>query len=101
MPGLVKPGGGGSAVSRPPAEAIRALKNLVRTVLELGDDVPVLVQQLECRESGCAPVETVIVEMGPPPRTWKFAKPVADLSADEVHAALADDPGREAHDHHK
>lgn len=99
MPGIVIPGGAGSS-PRAPVEHIRRLKLIVRSVRHLDEDAPILVQQLACGEPGCPPVETVIADLGPPRRAWKFAKPAAEIGHEELVTALNDHPGGIDHDDH-
>ena len=50
----------------------------------------VMVTELACHEPGCPPVETVIALLcGTSPRTWKIPRAAADLTAEDVAAALA------------
>lgn len=69
-----------------------ALAALVRTVLDLPDDVVVAVQQLACREPGCPPVETVLAVLGTPPRRWAIRRPLAEIDDDLVADLLTHDP---------
>lgn len=82
------------APAREPGRGRRAvaLAALVRTTLNLPDDVAVTVQQLACREPGCPPVETVLAVLGTPPRRWAIRRPVLDIDDDLVTAMLAHDP---------
>lgn len=97
MPGLVSPAGASPGAGIP-APRLRALKDTVRSALGLDAGAIVLIQQLECRETGCAPVETVVADLGPPQRIWKFAVPAADLSEAALRAAITDKPGGSTHD---
>lgn len=53
------------------------------------DDVTVMVTQIECREPGCAPIETVVslLVVGAP-RKAKVFKPVADVTEDDLRAIM-------------
>ena len=100
MSGLVNPGGAQRTADPAAATHIGILKDVVRHALVLPADAGVLVQQLACREPGCAPVETVIADLGPPRRTWTFDKATADISVPELRAAIDHHPGGTAHDEH-
>lgn len=40
--------------------AIRALKATARTLFDAGEDDAVVVNELQCTEPGCPPIETVV-----------------------------------------
>jgi hypothetical protein len=67
-----------------------ALKATVRDVLGLDDSHTVVIQQLACVEPGCPPVETVLAVLSAtdPPRRWTIHKPTADVTDDDIRAAL-------------
>lgn len=75
--------------SRPPAAVIQQVKTWVRTALDLPPEVPISISQLQCHEPGCVPLETVIAVMSQPPHTYKLHAAIADLTAAQIHAALA------------
>jgi len=100
MPGLVNPGGATGSTPTAPAEHISTLKDVVREMNQLDGGTPVLVQQLACAEPGCPPVETVVAALGPPRRTWKFPKPTADVSPQELRTAMIHHPEGSTHADH-
>lgn len=82
-----------------PFEIADRLRRWVRTHLDLDEDVTVAVTQLRCRDTGCAPVETVLAVHRP----GAPLSAVVPLPADEVcvadvqrafDAVVADVPGR-------
>ena len=77
-----------------PARGRRAgeIAALVRSTLQIPDDVAVTVQQLSCREPGCPPVETVIAVLGTPSRRWTIHRPLAEIDDAAVAGVLAHDP---------
>ncbi|MGW4070503.1 hypothetical protein [Nocardia grenadensis] len=77
-----------------PREALRRVKDAVRSQLVLDDDTAVVVRQLDCREPGCPPVETVIAVLpaGGPARRWTAHRPVAEITEDDVRDLLAATP---------
>ena len=100
MRGLVNPGGATEPAPKVSTEHVGLLKDVVRAAQQLDPDAPVLVQQLACAEPDCPPVETVVAVLGPPRRTWKFAKPAGDLSAAQLRATIADHPEGITHADH-
>jgi hypothetical protein len=77
-------------------EASRRIKAVARTLFEAGDDDAVVVNELECSEPGCPPIETVValLRQGAPARQVKVHKPIVDVTDDDLRAAFA-------HDHHR
>jgi len=80
--------------------AIRALRATAREVFAAGDDDAVLVSELRCTEPGCPPVETVIALLRErqKPRQVKVHKRAAEVTADDLRAALRGDHDHD-HDH--
>lgn len=76
-------------------QRIAEIKGWAAELLPVSSDVTWMVSELECREAGCPPVETVIAALaaGQAPRQWKLHKPIVDVTRDDV-AAL---PERDAH----
>ncbi|KAJ1615916.1 hypothetical protein T492DRAFT_1109984 [Pavlovales sp. CCMP2436] len=62
----------------PPRAEIERCRDAVEAMLppEM-DDVAVMVTQIECREPGCAPIETA-----------KVFKPVAEVTLDDLRAIM-------------
>jgi hypothetical protein len=67
------------------------IKAWTAEVLDLTDDVAVMVTELRCNEPGCPPLETVVAVMDGhgPTRQYKFHKPLADVTREDVHAISA------------
>ena len=66
------------------------------------EEVTVMVSQLECKEPGCPPVECVIALLRKPKLMFKIYKKCADVTQEEVLAALKQALAEEAggsHDH--
>lgn len=79
------------------ADLSARVKTWVRSALDLGDDVAVVVSQLTCREPGCPPLETVLAVLQPgATRSVHLPLPAAQLTADDVQHAFA---RKESHDH--
>jgi hypothetical protein len=66
------------------------LKGWARELLGLGDDITVTVMQLTCAEDDCPDVETVVgvLEQGNQ-RKFKVLKPLAEVTRDDLAAALS------------
>ena len=55
------------------------------------EDVTVMVNELQCFEPGCAPIETVVTLLDPnKPLTFKLFKPVSEVQPNEVLSGLGD-----------
>jgi hypothetical protein len=78
--------------------AIRALKAMARTLFEAGEDDAVVVNELQCTEPGCPPIETVValLRAGSEPRQVKVHKPAVEVTEDDLRAAIQ---GGHAHEH--
>lgn len=63
-------------------EHIQQLKTWTQDILTLPADIPISVNQLQCHEPGCAPVETVVAVMTQPIQTFKIHAAVGDISKD-------------------
>ena len=65
------------------------VKGWARELLGLGDDVALTVMQLNCAEDDCPDVETVVgvLEQGSQ-RQYKVLKPLAEVTRDDLAAAL-------------
>lgn len=72
---------GASSLPKPDPERISAIKRWVCSHLKLDDSTAVFVTQLECKESGCPPVETVIAIMkgGEEPMKRKIHKSINEI----------------------
>lgn len=86
---LVRPAGQPTAGARSDTAALKAV---VRDTLQLGAEHTVVIQQLDCAEPGCPPVETVVAVLsaGVPARRWTLHQPLTDLTAEAVRTALTE-----------
>jgi hypothetical protein len=66
------------------------VKEWTRKLLKLNDQVIVMVSELQCREEGCPPIETVIavMETGKEKRMFKIHKPIDELTQNEVEELI-------------
>ncbi len=64
------------------------IKAWARTLWALSDETTVMVTELECREPGCPPIETVIAVLEGPGRTtqYKIHKAADEVSQADVEA---------------
>jgi hypothetical protein len=74
----------------PPRVEIERVRDAVEAMLPPDmDEVAVMVTQIECREPGCAPIETVVsLLMVGAPRKAKVFKPVAEVTLDDLRAIM-------------
>ena len=70
------------------------IKELVRKRFGLDEAATLMVSELRCHEDGCPDVETVIAVMGSgrAKLTWKIAKPMAQVDADDIATLSAAEP---------
>ena len=78
--------GGKSGIDR--AELAR-VKDLARTVLALGDDAAISVNEINCTDPACPGTETVILLMVPGERTraLKVTKPLEEVGEADIREA--------------
>jgi len=77
------------------SEQAERIKSWVRTTWALSDDTTVMVTELECREPGCPPIETVVAVLEGPGKTTqhKLHKTAAEVTQSDVEAlASGGDP---------
>lgn len=72
-----------------PAQTQR-IKEWVKETFELGEEVSVLVTELQCREPGCPPLETVIAIMGAEKKQHKLHKALAEVTQADVLGLVND-----------
>ena len=59
--------------------ALQQIKIWVYGLLRLDSDVSISVSQLQCKEPGCPPIETVITILSQPAQQYKIHKPLDDI----------------------
>jgi hypothetical protein len=72
------------------------LKAVVRDVLGLAPNTPIVIHEAACTEEGCAPVETLIGVLDGSERTFRLTRPLSDVTPADVRALLS---SRSSHDH--
>lgn len=82
-----------SAPALDPAQ-LAAVKRIVRDLLSLPDDTPVLLAETACADAGCPLLETVIAVFpaGEPARRWRLTRPRAALTKLMLSQTLATPP---------
>jgi hypothetical protein len=82
--------GGRRTIDPEQAERIKAW---ARTTWALSDETTVMVTELECREAGCPPIETVIALLHGPGKTMqhKIHKTAGEVSQADVEALAGED----------
>lgn len=80
-------------------EQIERVKAMARECWRVSEQTTIMVTELECREPGCPPIETVIALLEGPGRNrqYKIHKPAADVSRSDVERLAA---GEDAHHVH-
>jgi hypothetical protein len=75
---------------RPPHRSphLSGLKETVRRLLDLDDDMTVVIRQLACTEPGCRRSRP-FCPWTPRPVDWTLPRPVAQLTSDDLRALLA------------
>ena len=74
---------------RPNRERVRQIKAALTAALDLSEDATIMVTELECREEGCPPVETVLALLRPDSLTVQYKVHKSTVELDEkdlVHA---------------
>ena len=54
------------------ADHVDRIKSWAREIWGLGDEITIMVTELECREPGCPPIETVIAVLEGPGKTKQY-----------------------------
>ena len=76
------------------AALIRQIKDWAYECLPISAEATVAVMELECREPGCPPLETVVaaMEQEKETRQWKLHKAMPDITLADVVALAAQQP---------
>lgn len=80
-------------------DQIDRIKSWTREIWSLGEDTTIMVTELECREPGCPPIETVIAVLEGPGVTkqYKLHKTTDEVSRHDVEGlANGDEPHHHA-----
>ena len=76
----------GTSSKRPNLEHVRMIKRALRHVLQLPDEAILMVTELACLETDCAPIETVVALMQPgePQQQCKIHASVEALISEDL-----------------
>lgn len=66
-------------------EKLEQIKNWVYQILNIDREIPISLNQLQCHEANCPPVETVIVVLNTPPQQYKIHKPVSEITEADIN----------------
>ena len=63
------------------------IADIIRNRLSLSDSIQIMVNEVECRDEGCVPIEVLIILIGPNNR-WigKILKPMVDVTPEDIYA---------------
>ncbi|MBE7382274.1 MAG: hypothetical protein F6J95_012800 [Leptolyngbya sp. SIO1E4] len=64
--------------------ALQQLKSWIYDLLKLDPEVSISVSQLQCKEPGCPPIETVITILSQPAQQYKIHKALDDIVLADV-----------------
>jgi hypothetical protein len=80
-----------------PGQADR-IKDWTREVFHLNDETTVMVTELECREPGCPPIETVIAVLKGPGNTqqYKIHKAANEVGLSDIQALVGKEESHHA-----
>ncbi len=63
---------------------LKQIKQWVYQILNVDAEIPISINQLQCHEPDCPPVETVIAVMTSPPQQYKIHKPLSKIIAADI-----------------
>ena len=63
---------------------LQQLKAQIADLLSVASETTISINQLQCREPGCPPVETAIIIFSQPTQQYKIHKAVGDISAADL-----------------
>ncbi|MBM4375550.1 MAG: hypothetical protein FJ095_10730 [Deltaproteobacteria bacterium] len=66
------------------------MKAAARSLFDAGEDDAVVVNELQCTEPGCPPIETVValLRAGSAPRQVKVHKPAVEVTQEDLRVAM-------------
>lgn len=69
-------------------EKVRQIKTWIRGLLEIDLEIPISINQLQCTEPDCPPVETVIVVMRSPAKKYNIHKLIAEIELIDISGVI-------------
>jgi hypothetical protein len=81
---------GAFGLPKPDRQAIDRVKDFARAALQAPPETAFAVNEIACNDPGCPGIETVILVMEPGVKTraYKVAKPLNDVTEQDIHSAL-------------
>lgn len=79
-------------------QQLNKIKNWVYQTLNIDREMPVSLNQLQCHEPDCPPVETVIAVMTNPPQQYKIHKPLSQITEADINQIKEYTQRRKAND---
>ncbi|TVP66917.1 MAG: hypothetical protein EA342_10420 [Leptolyngbya sp. LCM1.Bin17] len=67
---------------------LQQLKAQIADLLQLDAETTISINQLQCKEPGCPPVETVIIILTQPTKQYKIHKAIGDITTADVIKAV-------------
>ena len=67
---------------------LQQLKAQISDLLKLDAETTISINQLQCREPGCPPIETVIIIFTQPTQQYKIHKAIGDIRTADVIKAV-------------
>ncbi|MBE9042981.1 hypothetical protein IQ255_00925 [Pleurocapsales cyanobacterium LEGE 10410] len=64
---------------------LKQIKAWVYQILDLDLEIQISINQLQCHEPNCPPVETVIAIMTSPPKQYKIHQPVSQITEADIN----------------
>ncbi|MGD1874651.1 MAG: hypothetical protein ACFB02_16555 [Mastigocoleus sp.] len=65
---------------------IRQIKKWIYEIFDIEPDISISLSQLQCKEQGCPPVETVISIMTNPIQQYKVHRSIQDIKYMDIYA---------------
>jgi hypothetical protein len=70
------------------SQQIQQIKQWVYQALDINEEIPISLSQLQCTEPGCPPIETVINVMDHPIQKYKIHKSMAEIEYADISQLL-------------
>jgi hypothetical protein len=67
---------------------VQQLKTWIYQLLKLDQEITVSISQLQCKEPGCPPIETVITVLTEPAQQFKVHKAIDEIEQADLMQAL-------------
>ncbi|MGD1918447.1 MAG: hypothetical protein ACFCAD_05915 [Pleurocapsa sp.] len=66
------------------SKSIQQIKDWTYQRLNIDSEITISINQLQCHEQGCPPVETVIVVMTSPPQQYTIHQPISEITEIDI-----------------